>query len=262
MLELEQVRYSYGKIRAIRGISLKLPSKGLVSLIGPNGSGKSTLLKCINRINRPSGKISLDGEDLSKMAPRKIASTFGFVPQETDLALPMNVFDLILLGRMPYLGWTPTEEDLEVVSENIEKMGLKKLALRRSDELSGGERQKVLIARALSQEPKVLLLDEPTSKLDIKHKLMVMRLIRDIVDEKGLLAVMAIHDLNTASQYSDVIVMLKKGKMHCKGKPTKTLTKKNIRSVYDINVAIHGHGSIPHIVPVENADVEPMERTT
>ena len=133
-------------------------------------------------------------------------------------------------------------------------MGLNDFALRDVNELSGGERQKVLIARALSQEPKILLLDEPTSNLDIKHQIEVMRHIRDIVWDKGLLALIAIHDLNLASQYSDYIVMLNKGSVFADGKPQDILTRENISATYHVDVAIHSHGKIQHIVPVEKGD--------
>jgi len=223
----------------------------LVGLVGPNGSGKSTLLKCINRILHLKGDVLFRKRKVSDMSASEIARTFGYVPQEFSSAFPITVFDMILLGRRPYLGWNPSARDLEVVSRNISLMGLEDFALRRVNELSGGERQKVLIAMALSQEPKILLLDEATSNLDIRHQLEVMKHLKAIAKSRKILVLMAMHDLNLASQYSDEIVMLDRGKVFAYGKSQSVLTKENIEAIYRVNVAIHRHGGVQHIVPVE-----------
>ena len=252
MLELKKVSYTYGKHLALNSVDLILPISGIVSLVGPNGSGKSTLLKCVNRILIPEGEIRFNERDLHAFSISELAKTFGYVPQQVSSAFPITVFDMILLGRRPYLGWTPSKHDLEVVSTNISIMELDEFALRPVNELSGGERQKVLIATALSQEPNVLLLDEPTSNLDIKHQIDVMKYLGVIVKSKKILVLMALHDLNLASQYSDHMVMLKKGRVFAQGMPQEVLTKENIRAIYGVNVAIHKHGMIKHIVPVED----------
>ena len=257
---MNKVSFDYGKHPALSDIELSFSSSGIISIVGPNGSGKSTLLKCINMILRPKGEILFNKKKIHDMPISEIARTFGYVPQDFSSAFPVTVFDMILLGRRPYLGWSPSEHDIEVVSENISRLGLNDFALRNVNELSGGERQKVLIATALSQEPRVLLLDEPTSNLDIKHQLEVMKHVQSIVRNKDILALMAIHDLNLASQYSDNIVMLSDGKVFAQGKPQEILTKENIRAIYHVNVAIHKHGEIQHIVPVEGDDNLCMER--
>jgi len=241
-------------------VNLGFPSSGIVSIVGPNGSGKSTLLKCMNMILKPKGNIRFDNKNIHSLSISSVAKIFGYVPQGSPSSFPVTVFDMILLGRRPYLGWNPSKEDIRVVSENISRLGLEHLGLRRIDELSGGERQKVLMARALAQEPRILLLDEPTSNLDIKHQIDVMTLIRRIVREKNLLAIIAIHDLNIASQYSDRIVMLSKGKVFAQGKPQTILTRENIMSIYHVNVAIHKHGNVQHIVPVEGEDFISLEK--
>lgn len=260
MLELKNVSFSYGRRSALSDINLSFSSSGITSIVGPNGSGKSTLLKCINMILKPRGEILLNKKKINEMPISEIAKNFGYVPQDFSSAFPVTVFDMILLGRRPYIGWSPSEEDIEVVSKNISSLDLNDLVLRNVNELSGGERQKVLIARALSQEPNVLLLDEPTSNLDIKHQIEVMKHIRDIVKNKGLLALIAIHDLNLASQYSNEIIMLNKGKVFSQGKPQKVLTKENIMAAYHVNVAIHKHGDVQHIVPMEGDNIVVMER--
>jgi iron complex transport system ATP-binding protein len=252
MLELCNVGFSYRKHSALRDVTVRFPESGLVCLVGPNGSGKSTLLKSINRIILPTGDVLFDGRNVRDMSVTEIAKTFGYVPQEISSAFPITVFDMILLGRRAYLGWNPSNHDLEVVSANISLMGLNDFALRKVNELSGGERQKVLIATALSQEPKVLLLDEPTSNLDVKHQLDVMRYLKKIVKEKKMLALMAMHDLNLASQYADEVVMLHKGALFTQGKPDVVLTAENIKTIYRVNVVIHMYGETKHIVPVDD----------
>jgi iron complex transport system ATP-binding protein len=253
MLELREVSFSYRKYSALRDVTLDFPESGLVCLVGPNGSGKSTLLKSINRIISPKGDVIFNGRNVQNMSVSEIAKTFGYVPQEVSTAFPITVFDMILLGRRAYLGWNPSKHDLQVVSENISLMGLDDFTLRKINELSGGERQKVLIATALSQEPHVLLLDEPTSNLDVRHQLDVMKHLATIVRSKKMLALMALHDLNLASQYGDEIVMLNKGQIFAQGKPQCILTKKNIKEVYRVDVAIHKHGKVQHIVPVDGS---------
>ncbi|HDQ06442.1 MAG TPA: ABC transporter ATP-binding protein [Candidatus Bathyarchaeota archaeon] len=262
MLELKNVSFDYGKRSALANINLSFLSSGVISLVGPNGSGKSTLLKCINRILKPRGEVLFNRRNVQSFSISELSRTFGYVPQEFSSAFPITVFDMILLGRKPYLGWNPSEQDIEVVSENISLMELDDFALRPVNELSGGERQKVLIATALSQEPSVLLLDEPTSNLDIKHQIDVMKHLGEIVRSKKILALMAVHDLNLASHYSEEMVMLRKGKVFAQGKPKEILTKGNIKALYYINVAIHRHGEIKHIVPVEDDDdLFRMEKT-
>jgi ABC-type cobalamin/Fe3+-siderophores transport systems, ATPase components len=254
MLELKTVSYTYRNHQALRDISMVLPESGIVSLVGPNGSGKSTLLKCINRILKPKGQILFDGKNITDLSISEVAHIFGYVPQDISSAFPLSVFDMVLLGRRPYLGWTATPHDLAIVSQNIASLGLETFSLRSINELSGGERQKVLIATALSQEPRVLLLDEPTSNLDIRHQLDVMKHLRKVVIEKKLLALLAMHDLNLASQYSDQVVMLNQGTLFAQGSPKMVLTKENVKEIYRVNVVVHRHGGVRHIVPVEDEE--------
>lgn len=252
MLELTGVGFEYkGGRRALSGVDLSLDCGGIVSICGPNGSGKTTLLKCINNLMRPEGEIRLHGRSIAEMSTRDIARSIGYVPQSFSGCFPVSVFDMVLLGRRPYVGWSPSEDDLRIVSQNIARLGLGDFALRDVNQLSGGERQKVLIARALSQEPDVLLLDEPTSNLDIRHQLGVMQHLVEIAQSKGLLVLLAIHDLNLASQYSDYVVMMHAGMIFAQGTPPVVFTHENIRTTYGVEVAIHAHGDIQHIVPVE-----------
>ncbi|MDZ4655096.1 MAG: ABC transporter ATP-binding protein [Coriobacteriia bacterium] len=263
MLELRNVGFEYkGGHRALSGVDLSLTCGGIVSIVGPNGSGKTTLLRCIDNLIHAEGEILLNDRRISDMTTREIARSIGYVPQSFTGSFPVTVFDMVLLGRKPYVGWSPSDDDLRIVSENIARLDLSEFTLRDVNQLSGGERQKVLIARALSQEPNVLLLDEPTSNLDIRHQLGVMRHLREIVVGKGLLALMAIHDLNLASQYSDYVVMMHGGQVYAQGSPNEVFTRENIQTTYGVDVAIHQHGDIRHIVPVEEHNVAVMAHTS
>ena len=152
-----------------------------MSLVGPNGSGKTTLIKCIDRILKPRGSILLDGLELERMSRQEVARQIGYVPQSSSTPLATTVFDTVLMGRRPHISWRVADSDLDKVAEVLEKLHLEDLAMRDFAQLSGGQKQKVLIARALAQEPAVLLLDEPTSNLDMRHQLEVMEIVRDLV---------------------------------------------------------------------------------
>ncbi len=260
LVRIENISFSYGKIDALKDVSLSLEKGNLVGIIGPNGSGKSTLIKCLcGLLDVHKGHVTLEGIILSSIPKRKLATLVGYVPQIQERATPSTVFDTVLMGRIPHLTWSPTRRDLEIVAKAMCTMEITEFSLRDIHELSGGQQQRVFIARAMAQEPKVLCLDEPTSSLDIKHQLGLMRGIRDITREKNILALMAVHDLNIASQYCDRLVILKEGHVFKEGKPHEVLCKKSIKAAFDIDVAIHQHGDFMHIVPVEKKDVEFFE---
>ncbi|MCX8191649.1 MAG: ABC transporter ATP-binding protein, partial [Nitrososphaerales archaeon] len=176
------------------------------------------------------------------MKQYEVARNFGYVPQNGYIGFDRpRVFDVVLMGRRPYITWQYQESDIEKVWDILSKLGIIHLAMRRFDELSGGQQQKVLIARALAQEAKVLLLDEPTSNLDIRHQLEVMNLIKNLIVTNGISAIAAIHDLNLASMYCDKILMMKEGKIFAAGTPSSVLTPKNIREVFGVDVAVHNN---------------------
>jgi len=250
-IEVRGVRFSYGSIPALKDVCFEVEEGEVVSLVGPNGSGKTTLLKCISRILKPKkGVILLNGDDLGKISSKELARLLGYVPQSSPGSFPLTVFETVLLGRRPHVRWKLGKRDKEVVLHTLRLLELDNLALRMFGELSGGERQKVLIARALAQEPEVLLLDEPTSNLDLRHQLEVMQLITDIVREKGLAAIMAIHDLNLASMFSDKIIMLKEGRIFAAGKGEDVLNPENIWQVYGVKVMISYEPGRPYIIPL------------
>ncbi|MFP4475645.1 MAG: ABC transporter ATP-binding protein [Desulfatibacillaceae bacterium] len=235
MLEARDVRFGYGNGVVLQGVSLCVAREELVSVIGPNGAGKSTLLKCLLHIMAPrDGAVTVDGVDVGRMRGRDRSLKMAYVPQALPSRFPMCVFDTVLMGRRPHLAWRPSARDVEKVSSAIDRMGLAHLAERDFDTLSGGQKQKVMLARALVQEADFLLLDEPTSNLDLRHQMEVMNLLRETVKEDGKGVLVAIHNLNTASRYSDRIVMLEKGVVQSCGPPSEVLCVENIERVYGV----------------------------
>jgi iron complex transport system ATP-binding protein len=251
-VEVNRVCFSYGNSAVLNGVDLGVECGKVVSIVGPNGSGKSTLLKCMDKILKPQkGVILVDGKDIGRLQQKELARFLGYVPQSGNSPFPSTVFEVVLMGRRPHTNWSVSSRDKEIVSRALEEMGLEGMALRYFNELSGGEKQKVLLARALAQEPEVLLLDEPTSALDLRHQLEVMNLISSMVRKNGISAVMAIHDLNLASRYSDWIILLKKGLICAAGEPAAVLLEENIRNVYGVETIINHNSGKPHIIPVD-----------
>lgn len=248
---IKGVSFNYGSLPALDDVTLEIKDGAVTSIVGPNGSGKTTLLRCVNNILKPkSGIVFLDGTGLEKISAKKISRMMGYVPQVYSSVFPFTVFDTVLMGRKPHINWGVSAQDLRVVSKTLKLMGLEGFALRHFDELSGGEKQKVIIARAFAQEPEVLLLDEPTSNLDLKHQLEVLGLIKTMVKRKGITVIMAIHNLNLASKFSDEIVMLKKGKIFAAGKPGVILTPEIVRQVYGVEILRVNDLGKPYILPI------------
>jgi iron complex transport system ATP-binding protein len=251
-LQVKDIVFAYGEASPIlNNVCIEVAPSKVLSIVGPNGSGKSTLLRCIDKILKPQqGSILLDREEITKMRRMEIAKKMGYVQQSVSRGFPTTVFDTVLMGRRPHLGWRTGEEDEGRVWEVLKLMDLDELALKYFNELSGGQQQKVLIARALAQEADVLLLDEPTSNLDIKRQLEVMDIIKDLVKKEGITAIVAIHDLNLASRYSDRIIMMKRGKIVGAGDPVSVLTAESIASVYGVEAAVRRQSEAPYIVPL------------
>jgi len=240
-LKVKDVEFSYGSVHVLKDVSIELAASEMLGVVGPNGAGKSTLLRCIDRILSPQkGCILLDEQDIKKMSRMELAKKMGYIPQSSSQIFPATVFDTVLMGRRPHLSWKSSEEGTEKVLEMLQMLNIEDLAMRDINELSGGQQQKVFIARALTQEPDVLLLDEPTSNLDIRHQLEVMDIIKNIVREKELSAIMAIHDLNLASRYADRILMMNSGKIFSTGDPISVLTPDNIKWVYGVVAKTNG----------------------
>nr|WP_321396388.1 ABC transporter ATP-binding protein [uncultured Desulfobacter sp.] len=250
---LENVQFSYGKSMVIDGISIGLEPGNIIAVCGPNGAGKSTLIKCINRILPFKGRILISQKDVNTLKMSQISKQVGYVPQDNTQVFSISVFDMVMMGRRPYIGWRSREKDREKVLEILELLGLSHLGFRDFNQLSGGQQQKVIIARALAQEPDVLLLDEPTSNLDLGHQLEVMALMQSLVDEKKILVIMSVHDLNLAAWYADQILMLKDGKIICSGEPATVMTPETILSIYGVVANVKIENGKPYIIPLRNA---------
>lgn len=251
-ITIKNLTFSYNSHKILDDLNLVIENSEVLSLVGPNGSGKTTLIKCIDRILKPKGSILLDGKEIEEMSRQDVARQIGYVPQSSSAPLATTVFDTVLMGRRPHIGWRVRDADLEKVAEVLERLHLEDLAMRDFSQLSGGQKQKVLIARALAQEPSILLLDEPTSNLDMLHQLEVMETVSHLVKEKNISAVMAIHDLNLASRYSDKLVMLKEGKVYAAGEPQSLLNEANIGHVYGIEAMVMNALGRPYIVPLRS----------
>ncbi len=234
MMEIRNLNFRYrGCGKLLKDVSFALEPGTVLAVLGNNGAGKSTLLKCCNHILKPeSGEVILDGQDLLKLSPRETAKQSAFVAQSVP-DTQMTVHDVVMLGRRPYMQWGFSEEDHAIVHEAMDRLGLDPLRGRFLSQLSGGERQKVMLARALAQKPKLLLLDEPTSALDIRNQYGVLQLIREICHQDGISAIIVIHDLNLALQFCDRFLLMKEGRVYrCGGR--EVLDSQAFREVYGI----------------------------
>ncbi len=251
-ITIKGLTFSYKSSKILDELDLLVGDSEVLSLVGPNGSGKTTLIKCIDRILTPMGSILLDDREIERLSRQEIARMIGYVPQSSSTPLATTVFDTVLMGRRPHISWRVSDYDLDQVADILELLHLDHLAMRDFSQLSGGQKQKVLIARALAQEPEVLLLDEPTSSLDMRHQLEVMETISSLVKEKRISAVMAIHDLNLASRFSDKLVMLKGGKVYAAGSPDELINEGNISRIYGIEAVVMRSLDKPCIVPLRS----------
>ncbi|HTY90886.1 MAG TPA: ABC transporter ATP-binding protein [Methanocella sp.] len=250
-VKLDGISVKYGKYKAIEDVSFEVGPGEVVSIIGPNGSGKSTIIKSIAQIIQlASGKIYIDGRDLSAIGLPEIAKMIGYVPQNFHYLFFSNVMETVLLGRKPHIKWNVSQKDLDIVQKALENMGITSMAGKFMDELSGGEKQKVYIARTLAQEPQLYLLDEPTSNLDLKHQIEVLEITKKLTKDQGASMIVALHDLNLAMKYSDKVAMMQKGRLFAFGKPEDVLTVQNINHVYGVEAVIVESGYGRYIVPI------------
>ena len=251
MLEIENLSFAFGHHRILDKVGLTARQGEMVCVLGPNGVGKSTLLKCILQLIRPSqGEVRVGARRLSSMDLLQRARRLAYVEQRTPARFPMSVFETVLMGRRPHLAFRPGKTDFDKVAAILGALGLGALAQREFSQLSGGQQQKVMLARGLVQEPRYLLLDEPTASLDLRHQLEVMELLRRFCRDREMGMVVAIHDLNLALRYADQVVMLQDGRVLARGCPREVMRPETIAAVYGVEVAKISAGGLSGFMPI------------
>lgn len=240
-LTAENIHFYYGVRKILESISFDVDRGELIGIIGPNGAGKTTLLKILDGILKPRvGSVYLDGKRIQEMDVKEVARNIAVVPQGSAGDTEFTVFDVVMMGRTPHLGRLSLEtvEDEFKVRKWMEITETIHLIERKLSEISGGERQRVMIARALAQEPRVLLLDEPTANLDICYQLQIMDLLMTLTRELRLIVICAIHDLNLAARYCDKLILMSDGRIIAMGRPVEVITTENMKKVFNVDVKI------------------------
>lgn len=237
LVHAHDLHVGYGNRAVLSDLDLQLPDGAITAIVGPNGCGKSTLLRSVGRVLKPSrGAVLLDGQPVHDLPTRQVARSLGLLPQSNVVPEQLTVRDLVARGRFPHRGafgrWTPQDED--AVAEAMTATGTTGLAGRAVDELSGGQRQRVWVALVLAQQTPVLLLDEPTTYLDLAHRLEVLRLLRELNVERGITVVMVLHDLNEACRHADHIIAMREGEVVAEGAPVDVVTPELVRQVFGV----------------------------
>jgi iron complex transport system ATP-binding protein len=241
ILQLKEIDFGYGKREVLKHLSFDVQQGEIIGIIGPNGSGKTTLLKVINGLLLPQhGEMLVRDGDIRQKSRRELAAIMAFVPQEFSLVFPFTVREIVMMGRYHHSGGLHFENgsDYLIVEEALALTDSLPFAGRSINELSGGERQRVLIARALAQQSEIMLLDEATAFLDIKHQLALFELITTLNKERGLTVLVVTHDINLAARYTDRVILLREGRVHSMGRAAEVITEKNIGEVYETNVLV------------------------
>ncbi|OPL18226.1 MAG: iron ABC transporter ATP-binding protein [Candidatus Aegiribacteria sp. MLS_C] len=251
ILSVEGLSFSYGDLKVLRDVSFGVRTHEVVAVMGPNGSGKTTLLRCMNRLLTPDGgRIRLLGRDMEEYSRREVACSMSYVAQRSEPGR-VTAFDAVLLGRKPHIGWRVSRRDLELTQAALHRLDLEHLSLRYTDSMSGGEYQKVCIARALVGQPGVMLLDEPTASLDLRNQLSILRLLRTIVRGHDMCAVVTMHDLNLAFRYADRFLFLKDGGIMA-SVDRAGITESVIEEAYGVPVSVSWHQDHPFVLPLDD----------
>jgi iron complex transport system ATP-binding protein len=255
LLKINNLFGGYGKEEVIKDVSLEIRKGDFLGIIGPNGSGKSTLLRLMSRVlTFQKGDILLDGKDITRIGLKEFCQRVAFVPQDTLINFSFTVWEIALMGRIPHLKRLQfeTQKDFSIAGNSLFLTDTLQLKGKDIDELSAGERQRVIIAKALTQEPILLLLDEPTSHLDIGHQVQILDLLKKLNRENQLSIAMVLHDLNLASEYCNRIILLNEGGIFKEGQPEEVLTYQNIETVYKTLVIVNKNplSSKPYLVLV------------
>ena len=256
-LSITSLSVNYHTRPILREVSLDVRASEVLALVGPNGAGKSTLIRAVSGVTPiAAGTIRLDGADVLRMNPSERARAIAVVPQSVNLPEAFTVAEIVLMGRTPYLSmWgSETQRDCQIAWEAMCRTDVEHLADRRAGEISGGERQRAVIARALAQEPRVLLLDEPTVHLDLKHQVEVLELARDLARAHGLAVLATLHDLNQAALYADSVALLAEGRIVASGAPREVFASGSLSAAFGVPVAISTHPihGTPLVVTIAN----------
>ena len=259
LIEVSNLGYAYGDRKVLEGILASFKPGTVCGLLGPNGSGKTTLLKNMAALLNPGkNAVFVNGKDITTLAASHLAREISVVPQNSHIEFDFTVSDIVMMGRTPYIRRFGTEsaEDAEIVQWAMRTAKIEHLGQRSVRSISGGELQRVIIARALAQKSNVILLDEPVSQLDIRHQLSIMKTVRDLAHEHGLAIIVVLHDLNLAAEFCDYLYLLKEGKLVCGGEPKEVLTYDRIEMVYQIVCLVYENPVTkkPHVIPVESRD--------
>lgn len=253
---IKHLQVSFGRRAVLQDLSLEVPEGAFFIIIGPNSAGKTTLLKAVAGAVRPQqGRVEVWGKTMDRYSKRDLARLVAMVPQRAPTDIPFTVREMVLMGRSPHVGWLGLEKqkDLELAGEAMRITGVAHLASRPLSQLSGGELQRVIIARALCQQPRLLLLDEPTAALDPAHQVHIMDLMQSLQEERGLTVVMVSHDLNLAALYADQLLLLKEGKRISSGTPQEVLTYGQLEQAYGCALVVDenplGKGPRVNLVP-------------
>lgn len=263
IIEVRNAGFSYnGTCKVFEGIEFSLREGEILSILGPNGSGKTTLLRCINGLLKlEKGEVRIEDESVCSLKRSDIGKKVGYVPQTHELTFPYTVLEMVLMGRAPHLGLfsSPSRKDVKIAEETIETLGISHLIDRPYPNISGGEAQLVLIARALAAQPKVLLLDEPTSHLDFRNQMVILNMLEKLAKEKNIVTVMTTHFPNHALSISDKALLLGNGKDALVGDIEDVLTECNLREVFEMDVRIisfeHGGNNIKAVVPLRKGAI-------
>lgn len=248
-LKIDGLEFGYSSVPVLKDVTLDLTGPKFVSILGPNGVGKSTLIHCINKILEPTGgAVLIDGKDVKDYTVKEMAKEIAYVPYSANDSFPLSVVDTVLMGRHPHSKWGSLDKDLEIVYDTLKMMGIAHLAMRPFNFLSAGQHQKVMLARGLVQESKILLLDEPTSNLDIRHQLDVTRMLKELTMEKGILTIMISHDISITAKFADEIILMHGGSIYAVGKPQDVITEENLSAVYGVKSRIIEDDGRPHVI--------------
>lgn len=249
LIKFRDITVAYGKNTILKNINLEIKQGEITTLLGPNGSGKTTLMSTLNGLIKPvSGNITVDDKDILKMKPKELAKIVATVPQFHNASFDFKVSDMVLSGRSPYIEYMPKQIDREKAMYAIKRVGIEYLKDKEYTKISGGERQLVMIARAIAQESKIIVLDEPATYLDLKNQIKVLNLIKEINEEKGTTCIMTLHEPNYALTYSDKIVLVYKGEVRL-GNPEEIVNRENMKAVYEISCDILEHKKYKYVLP-------------